>query len=232
MRVAGTRFRGARRYGESAMELKLARKTYTANSTIGMLFVDGQFECYTLEDVVRPTKIYGETAIPTGRYKLVVTWSPAFKRLLPLLVDVPGYSGVRIHTGNDKTNTLGCVLVGLDKLTDRIGRSKLAFDALMPKIQAATAREEVFIEISDQPEGALAATRSRGGKVRPMGLPPAQLGSPWMPPGMRLVVRAAPPVAKKTARKTAKLAAKPAAKKVPAKSAVRKAAPARKRATS
>lgn len=184
------------------MEIKLARKTYTANSTIGMLFVDGQFECYTLEDVVRPTKIYGETAIPTGRYKLVVTWSPAFKQLLPLLVDVPGYSGVRIHTGNDKTHTLGCVLVGLDKGTDRIGRSKLAFAALMPKIQAATAKEEVFIEISDQPEGTLAATRSRGGKVKPMGLPPAQPGSPWMPPGMRLVVRAAP-VAKRAVKKTA-----------------------------
>src|SRR3972149_10690167 len=95
------------------MELLLQRKIFTDKSTIGELFVDGVFECFTLEDVVRDDeKIKKVTAIPDGIYTVLVTWSPRFKRQLPLLIDVPGFDGIRIHPGNTADDTEGCLLVG------------------------------------------------------------------------------------------------------------------------
>jgi len=132
------------------MDLQLIRKQFTQRSTIGELSVDGQFECYTLEDMVRPVKIKGMTAIPAGSYEVVVTFSARFQRLLPLLLNVPGYDGVRIHTGNTDQDTEGCILVGRGKKEDAIMSSKIAFDALFPKIQAAAQQEKIFIEITEQ----------------------------------------------------------------------------------
>lgn len=200
------------------MQLKVLRQTYTTNSTIGSLFVDGQFECFTLEDVVRPTKIYGETAIPAGRYRVVVTFSPAFKRRLPLLVDVPQYSGVRIHPGNTKRDTLGCLLVGQGKGADVISASRAAFDALLPKIEKAALKEEVIIEIVDggTPVGAV-ATRSRSG-------PPAgvELDTPWSPPPARRGGKNKPAAKRKSAagkKKPAAAKKRAAASKAPVKRA-------------
>jgi len=132
------------------MDLQLIRKQFTQRSTIGELSVDGQFECYTLEDMVRPVKIKGMTAIPAGAYEVVVTFSARFQRLLPLLLNVPGYDGVRIHTGNTDQDTEGCILVGRGKKKDAIMSSRIAFDALFPKIQAAAQQEKIFIEITEQ----------------------------------------------------------------------------------
>lgn len=130
------------------MQLTLKRKIYTTNSTIGELSVDGKFECFVLEDPVRPEKIKGETAIPAGTYGIIVTQSPRFKRLLPLLEDVPNYEGVRIHTGNTAANTEGCLLPGKTKSTDFVGRSRDAFNSLFPKINSAAKKgEKVSIEI-------------------------------------------------------------------------------------
>lgn len=119
------------------MELTLTRGPSTTHSTPGKLMIDGVFECYTLEDVVRTTKIAGETAIPAGVYKVVIDMSNRFKRLLPLVVDVPGFAGIRIHPGNTDKDTEGCILVGTSRSTDFVGNSRMAFDALFKKMQAA-----------------------------------------------------------------------------------------------
>lgn len=118
--------------------------------TIGEMYVDGVFECFTLEDVVRPSgeKVYGETAIPAGCYRVTITHSNRFGRDMPLVNDVPSFSGVRIHTGNVAANTEGCILVGRTKGADFIGESKLAFEPLFKKIGDAIQHgEEVWLEV-------------------------------------------------------------------------------------
>jgi len=134
------------------MKLHLVREWNTDNSTIGELFIDGQRECFTLEDPVRAgPKISGRTAIPEGTYKIIVSMSPRFRRELPLLMNVPGFSGVRIHSGNTSGDTEGCILVGEIRGDDSIGRSRLAFDLLFAKIQTAKkAGIPVEINISNE----------------------------------------------------------------------------------
>jgi hypothetical protein len=107
------------------------------NSVIGELSIDGIFECFTLEDLERPVKIKGETAIPKGTYKVIINESNRFKRLLPLLLNVPGFEGVRIHSGNTNHNTEGCILVGQSRNKDFIGQSRKAFEKLFKKMQKA-----------------------------------------------------------------------------------------------
>ncbi len=109
------------------MQLRLVRHTFTQQSTVGNLEVDGTFECFTLEDVVRPVKLAGVTAIPAGHYEVVVTYSERFKRPMPLLLKVPDFDGVRIHWGNTDKDTEGCILVGRSKSADFIGESRAAF---------------------------------------------------------------------------------------------------------
>jgi hypothetical protein len=102
------------------IKLKLERFFFGEKYTIGRLFVNGTYFCDTLEDRVRDLtnekKVYGETAIPAGTYEVRVTWSPAFKRNLPLLLGVPHFEGLRIHRGNYAKDTLGCILVGENKV--------------------------------------------------------------------------------------------------------------------
>lgn len=130
------------------MLMQLTRKCFTDKSTIGELAVDGEFECYTLEDVVREEKIKGETAVPVGTYEIAITFSNKFKKYLPLLMNVPNFEGVRIHPGNRPEDTEGCILVGQTKDDDFVGHSVAAFEKLFPKIQAAIVKEKVFIEIT------------------------------------------------------------------------------------
>lgn len=117
------------------MELLLKRLHKTSNSTIGELYVNGVFECYTLEDVERAVKIKNETAIAKGKYKVVITYSNRFKRDLPLLLNVPNFEGVRIHSGNTNHDTEGCILVGLTRSKDFIGNSRKAFAKLFDKLK-------------------------------------------------------------------------------------------------
>lgn len=117
------------------MEIKIKRLHGTENSTIGELFVNGVWECYTLEDKERAVKIKGETAIPKGSYKVTINKSNRFKRDLPLLLNVPNFEGVRIHAGNTNHDTEGCVLVGTTRSKDFIGQSRKAFDKLFKKMQ-------------------------------------------------------------------------------------------------
>ena len=132
------------------MQLQLIRKTFTDQSTIGELSVDGAFECFTLEDPVRPVKIKGETAIPAGTYEVAVTFSNKFQKFLPLLLNVPNFEGIRIHTGNTPKDTLGCILVGEGKGENSITGSRHGFAPLFEKIQAVVRTEKVLVEITEQ----------------------------------------------------------------------------------
>jgi hypothetical protein len=122
------------------MELRLERKWFTPDDTIGELSVDGVFECFTLEDVVRPgdifmVKIPGETAIPEGRYDVRISFSPKFQTELPEIRNVPDFVGIRIHPGNTAKDTDGCVLVGRSRGVDRVLESRVAFVLLLDKIR-------------------------------------------------------------------------------------------------
>lgn len=136
------------------MELKLVRKWLTQNSTIGELSVNGKFECFVIEDNY-PTpwkKTPGKTAIPAGKYEVIVNLSNRFKVDMPLLLNVPEYAGIRIHPGNTSADTEGCLLPGRIRQQDKVLESKLAYDALFTKIKAALAKgEKVNIEIVVEP---------------------------------------------------------------------------------
>jgi hypothetical protein len=119
------------------MVITVKRLYKTENSTIGEMLIDGVFECFTLEDKERPVKIKGETAIPKGTYRVIINQSNRFKRLLPLLIDVPNFEGVRIHSGNSNHDTEGCILVGQTRNKNYIGQSRKAFDKLFKKMQTA-----------------------------------------------------------------------------------------------
>lgn len=129
------------------MRLLLLRDIFTNVSTIGKLYVDGIFQCYTLEDKDRDLengteKVYGETAIPRGEYEVEITPSVRFQRDLPLLKDVPHFRGIRIHPGNGPEHTEGCILVGTGTSGDRLFNSRVAFDALFRKLEGARDRSE------------------------------------------------------------------------------------------
>jgi hypothetical protein len=127
------------------MKIQIKRLHRTEFSTIGELLIDNVWECYTLEDIERDVKIKGETAIPKGTYKVIINQSNRFKRLLPLLLNVEGFEGVRIHAGNTNHDTEGCILVGKTRSNDFIGQSRKAFDSLFTKMQKA---KEITLTIS------------------------------------------------------------------------------------
>ena len=130
------------------MNLDLQRTTLSGKSTIGTLAVNGRFECYTLEDTVRPKKIPGITAIPAGEYEVIINFSERFRRMLPLLLNVPQFEGVRIHTGNTPADTEGCILVGQRQDTDRILCSKLEFEHLFMQLEEALrGKEKILLRI-------------------------------------------------------------------------------------
>ena len=119
------------------MRVDVVRYDFSDRRTIGKLAIDGLFQCYTLEDAVRDVKIAGQTAIPAGTYRVVITESQRFKMPLPLLLDVPNFTGVRIHSGNTAADTAGCILVGLQREADTIRESHLAMGIVFDKIKKA-----------------------------------------------------------------------------------------------
>lgn len=153
--------------------LQVKRRWFSPRSTIGQLYVNGLRQCFTLEDADREVpgqavlqwKVQNQTAIPRGRYRVVVDRSNRFSALatkrtgkptdvfLPRLLRVPGFEGVRIHPGNGPQHTEGCLLVGHTRAADWVSSSQAAFAELLPKIQQALARgEAVEIEIGDDAE--------------------------------------------------------------------------------
>jgi hypothetical protein len=130
------------------LEIRVVRKHFTPESTIGDLLIDEAFHCHTLEDVVRTgAKVFGQTAIPAGRYEVVMSMSNRFKKVMPELKNVPGFAGVRIHKGNTAANTEGCLLVGMEMGPDRIWNCTPAYDGLVKRISGALPGGKVFLTI-------------------------------------------------------------------------------------
>jgi Family of unknown function (DUF5675) len=144
------------------MKIKVIR-TLHADCTTGEMFIDDKFFGYTLEDIVRPdgVKIYGETAIPQGTYKVVVNFSNRFKRQMCQLFNITGsnikfgdYSldaaGIRIHGGNTTKDTLGCILLGKNKNGNQISNCAEINQLLVGKVKEADLVGDVTIEIVNQ----------------------------------------------------------------------------------
>ena len=132
------------------MNIRVNRFRYGGKATIGRMFIDGVTFCYTLEDEVRDgPKVQGETAIPEGTYKVVISMSKRFGRLMPEILGVPNFTGVRAHAGNTDDDTDGCFLLGMKLVNENfISESKAAFNAFFEKLQAALKNgEEVLITV-------------------------------------------------------------------------------------
>ncbi len=129
------------------MTLTIKRIRQYPTSTLGELYVAGNFQCYTLEDTVRTgQKVPGNTAIPTGSYSLVVDLSQRFGRMMPHLLNVPGFEGIRIHCGNTDKDTEGCILTGQDHIEGTLVNSKLAFDPLFTILSQCQEPMQIQIE--------------------------------------------------------------------------------------
>ena len=117
------------------MIVKVVRSFKGPEYTIGKLYIDGAYFCDTLEDTVRPKgeKVYGKTAIPSGMYRVKKTMSPRFKKILPEILEVEGFSGVRIHAGNTAKDTEGCILLGLNKVKGSVINSQNAVAFFMDR---------------------------------------------------------------------------------------------------
>lgn len=124
------------------MILTLDRKYKLPTYTIGKLYIDEEYFCDTLEDKDRgltddmtvseigKIKIKKETAIPTGTYKITITYSNRFKKNMPLINDVKGFEGIRIHSGNTNHDTEGCILVGFNKIKGNVINSRDTYNKL------------------------------------------------------------------------------------------------------
>ena len=138
------------------MEILVKRLYKNSAYTIGKMYIDGQYLCDTVEDCDRGLKqsmtpqqiavqkVYGKTAIPEGRYKVTLTFSNKFKRVLPLVNDVIGFLGIRIHAGNTAEDSLGCIIVGENKIKGGVINSRTTMERLMAKLRG---QMEIYITI-------------------------------------------------------------------------------------
>lgn len=141
------------------MQLKVVRIEYLKDKTIGKLYIDGLYVCDTLEDTdrglssidsilyIKSKKVFAKTAIPKGVYEVVVTMSSRFKKMMPLLLNVKGFSGIRIHSGNTEAHTEGCILVGEVGADKTLWYSRIAFNKLMDKLSKVPTTEKIEITI-------------------------------------------------------------------------------------
>jgi hypothetical protein len=135
------------------MHLLLNRTELQPERTFSDFLIDGVPYFKTIEDTVRPAgakKVHGKTAIPAGHYKVILSLSNRFRRILPLLLDVPGFTGIRIHRGNTELDTDGCIIPGMRRVGETVVSSGVAEVLLVRKMKEALARgEEIFITITD-----------------------------------------------------------------------------------
>lgn len=140
------------------MNIEVRRRWLTDQSTISEVLVDGKHFGFGLEDVDRglkstmepgdtaKRKVWGQTAIPTGRYRLGLTFSPRFQARLPIVFEVKGFTGIRIHVGNRAVNTDGCLLLGLVRKPNEVQRSRDAMNRFIPLLEAGLAAGPVWVE--------------------------------------------------------------------------------------
>lgn len=138
------------------MRLLLKTEERLPDWTLSRLLVDSEFSCFACEDAVREIpgrpvnewKVFGKTAIPAGIYVIKIEWSNRFKRPLPRLLNVPGFTGILIHPGNTHENTDGCILPGLHWHQGGVSQSIAAHNVIFKKLQRAEdAGHENSIEI-------------------------------------------------------------------------------------
>ena len=145
------------------MTLRLIREPTHDGATLGSLYVDRVWQSWTLEDAIREVpgqpvavwKVPRQTAIPSGRYRVLITPSVRFQRPMPLVVDVPGFTGVRLHPGNTVADTDGCILIGKDRQAGRVLQSRVAFEALFATLAGAAG--DIWIAIENPAEEPQAA---------------------------------------------------------------------------
>ena len=143
------------------MELKLIRKYRKTDYTIGILYINNKYFCEILEDTdrglkdsmsleeIKKIKIKDQTCIPYGKYQILMTYSPKYKKVMPLVNNVKGFEGIRIHSGNTNKDTSGCLLPGFNKIKGQVINSRETFNKLYSLIQTATNnKENVTIEIT------------------------------------------------------------------------------------
>lgn len=145
------------------MKLTVLRYNSQDDFTQGLLFIDGKFECHTIEDEQRTVKVWGETAIPNGTYEVKLrtegTFHTKYKTKFPLfhkgmlhVTNVPGFEYILIHIGNDDDDTAGCLLVGRGANYDSIIESTIAYENLYNKVVSALEKGKVFIEYKNYTE--------------------------------------------------------------------------------
>lgn len=138
------------------MNIELKRIALKDTYTIGKLYIDGAYFCDTLEDKDRGLEenmpidkiIFLKkphiTAIPTGTYTVILNYSNRFKRIMPLVMNVKGFAGIRIHAGNTSEDTDGCILVGENKAKGKVLNSKDTYSRLLERIKSA---DKVYLTV-------------------------------------------------------------------------------------
>jgi Family of unknown function (DUF5675) len=137
------------------MRMLLEREIKSPDFTLGRVYIDGQFKFFSLEDTVREKpglrvdeyKVPSKTAIPCGNYRVIITFSQRFQKHLPLLLDVPGFAGIRIHAGNTEKDTEGCILLGTGKAQGMVTNSRFAMSIFMPMLEEALKNGVATIEV-------------------------------------------------------------------------------------
>jgi len=132
------------------INILLIREKSVNGSTPGQLFIDDVFFCYTLEDEIRDKKIPNETAISTGTFEIIINYSNRFKRAMPLLLNVPNFTGIRMHSGVTKEHTSGCILLGLGIKDNYLRNTKKAFLSFFTWLQEAVKKDHVFLTIVNE----------------------------------------------------------------------------------
>jgi hypothetical protein len=141
------------------MQLDLHRKWLKKGYSIGILSIDGKRFCESVEDedrglkqtdsleTIKAKKVKGKTAIPVGTYEIKITYSQRFKKNLPLLLNVPGFDGIRIHSGNTADDTEGCLIYGKNTEVGKVTNSRFWTNQVIEAIALALQKERVFIKI-------------------------------------------------------------------------------------
>jgi len=141
------------------MELKLERIARKSTYTIGKMYINGEYFCDTIEDVDRglkqtddlnkisSVKVKGQTAIPTGEYIVTKTFSTRFKRNMYLLNNVPGFEGIRIHSGNTEKDTEGCLILGKNKAVGKVLESRDTVNAFEKILDKVLSKEQICIVV-------------------------------------------------------------------------------------